>query len=46
MFLVYFDKAMKQIDNEFYNCDVKTKQVTIMRQNICMQKYITVILCE
>ena len=26
MFLVYFDKAMKQIDNEFYNCDVKTQK--------------------
>ena len=26
MFLVYFDKAMKQIDNEFNNCDVKTKK--------------------
>ena len=43
-FLVYFDKTIEQIDNKFYNCDVKTKKkVTIMRQNICMQKYI---LCE
>ena len=23
MFLVYFDKTTEQIDNQFYNCDVK-----------------------
>ena len=46
MFLVYFDKTTEQIDNQFYNCDVKNKNVTIMRQNICMRKCIMVILCE
>ena len=25
-FLVYFDKTIEQIDNKFYNCDVKTKK--------------------
>ena len=46
MFLVYFDKTTEQTDNQFYNCDVKKQKVTIMRQNICMRKYIMVILCE
>ena len=35
-FLVYFDKTIEQIDNKFYNCDVKTKK----KLQLCVKIYV------